>query len=40
MRGERIITTKDGGESFNNEIDDYLIPIHMVFNAKSSGYPS
>ncbi len=41
MKGERITTTKDGVESFNNEIDNYLTPTQMVFQyVKSSGHPS
>ncbi len=40
MRDERITTTKDGLESFDNEIDDYLTLAQMVFYTKSIGHPS
>jgi hypothetical protein len=40
VRGEQIITTKDGVEFSNNEIDDYLTLVHMVFYAMSSGHPT
>jgi hypothetical protein len=40
VRGEQITTTKDGAKSFDNEINDYIIPTQMVLSTKSSEYPS
>ncbi len=40
MKGERITITKDGVESSDNEIDDYLIHVQMVLYAKNSEHPS
>ncbi len=38
VRGEWITTTKDGTKSFDNEIDDYFTPTHMVIYAMISGH--
>jgi hypothetical protein len=40
MKGEQITTTKDGVESYNNEIYDYFILAQMVLYVKRDGHPS
>jgi hypothetical protein len=38
VRGERLTTTKDGLESFDNEINNYFTLAQMVFYTKNSGH--
>jgi hypothetical protein len=40
VKGEQIITTKDGVESLDSEINDYFTLAQMIFYTKSSGHPS